>query len=258
MFEYLLCEKTDNVYTIKINRKSALNSLNEKVLEELDKSLDIFADDKELYVAIITGEGKAFVAGADIASMSSMTVQEAKNFSKKGMSIFRKIESIEKPIIAAVNGPALGGGCELAISCDIILASKKAKFGQPEVKLGIIPGFAGTQRLAKVVGLSKAKELIYTGDIIDAEEALKIGLVNKVVETDNLMEEATNMANKIAKNAQLAIKSAKTSINKSIETNIDIGMEIENYLFAMCFDSKDQKEGMNAFLEKRVPLFIGE
>lgn len=258
MFKYLICEKKDNIYIIKINRPSTLNSLNKDVLEELDKALDIFAYDKELYVAIITGEGKAFVAGADIACMSNMSVQDAKSFSKKGMSIFRKIELIEKPIIAAVNGPALGGGCELAISCDIRLASKKAKFGQPEVKLGIIPGFAGTQRLAKVVGISKAKELIYTGDIIDAQEALKIGLVNKVLETENLMEEAINMANKITKNAQIAVKFAKASINKSIESNIDTGMEIENYLFAMCFDSKDQKEGMNAFLEKRLPQFIGE
>ena len=258
MFKHLICEKNDNIYIIKINRPSTLNSLNEDVLEELDKALDIFAYDKELYVAIITGEGKAFVAGADIASMSNMSVQDAKIFSKKGMSIFRKIELIEKPIIAAVNGPALGGGCELAISCDIRLASKKAKFGQPEVKLGIIPGFAGTQRLAKVVGISKAKELIYTGDIIDAQEALKIGLVNKVLETEDLMEEAINMANKITKNAQIAVKFAKASINKSIESNIDTGMEIENYLFAMCFDSKDQKEGMNAFLEKRLPQFIGE
>ena len=190
--------------------------------------------------------------------MSNMTVQEAKNFSKKGMSIFRKIELIEKPIIAAVNGPALGGGCELAISCDIRIASQKAKFGQPEVKLGIIPGFAGTQRLSKLVGVSKAKELIYTGDMIAAEEALNIGLVNKVVEPDMLMEEAMNMANKIASNAQLAVRYAKASINKSIETNIDTGMDIENYLFAICFDSKDQREGMQAFLEKRVPQFIGE
>ncbi len=258
MFENLLCEKNNRVYTIKINRTSALNSLNEKVLEELDKALDIFANDKDLYVAIISGEGKAFVAGADIACMSNMTVQEAKNFSKKGMSIFRKIELIEKPIIAAVNGPALGGGCELAISCDIRIASQKAKFGQPEVKLGIIPGFAGTQRLSKLVGVSKAKELIYTGDMIAAEEALNIGLVNKVVEPDMLMEEAMNMANKIASNAQLAVRYAKASINKSIETNIDTGMDIENYLFAICFDSKDQREGMQAFLEKRVPQFIGE
>lgn len=258
MFNTILCEKTNNIYIVKINRTSALNSLNEEVLDELDKALDIFANDKGLHVAIITGEGKAFVAGADISCMSSMSVSEAKEFSKKGMSIFRKIELIEKPIIAAVNGAALGGGCELAISCDIRIASKKAKFGQPEVKLGIIPGFAGTQRLAKVVGISKAKELIYTGDMIEAQEALNIGLVNKVVEPENLMEEAINMATKIANNAQIAIRFAKASINKSIETNIETGMEIENYLFAMCFDSRDQKEGMNAFLEKRVPLFIGE
>ena len=258
MFNNLLCEKNDDIYIIKINRTSALNSLNEDVLEELDQALDIFANDKGLHVAILTGEGKAFVAGADIACMSNMSVQEAKDFSKKGMSIFRKIELIEKPIIAAVNGPALGGGCELAISCDIRIASKKAKFGQPEVKLGIIPGFAGTQRLSKIVGISKAKELIYTGNMIGAEEALNIGLVNKIVEPENLMEEAMIMAKQISNNAQIAIRYAKASINKSIETNIETGMEIENYLFAMCFDTKDQSEGMKAFLEKRVPQFIGE
>lgn len=258
MFNNILCEKKDNIYIIKIDRTSALNSLNEKVLDELDQALDMFANDKGLHVAILTGEGKAFVAGADIACMSDMTVQEAKNFSKKGMSVFRKIELIEKPIIGAINGAALGGGCELAMSCDIRIASKKAKFGQPEVKLGIIPGFAGTQRLSKIVGMSKAKELIYTGDMIGAEEALNIGLVNKVVEPEYLMEEAISMANKISNNAQIAIRYAKASINRSTETNIDTGMGIENYLFAMCFDSKDQSEGMKAFLEKRVPQFVGE
>ena len=171
------------------------------------------------------------------------------------MKIFRKIELMEKPVIAAVNGFALGGGCELSMCCDIRIASEKAKFGQPEVGLGITPGFAGTQRLARLVGLGKAKELIFTCDMIDANEAFRIGLVNKLVSPDDLMKEAMEMAKKIVEKSQIAVRYAKTAMNRGIETDIETGMAIEKDLFGLCFATEDQKEGMLAFLEKRQPNY---
>ncbi|WPC44708.1 short-chain-enoyl-CoA hydratase [Clostridium sp. JS66] len=248
-------EKKSHIGILTINRSKALNALNTEVLTEIDQCIDEANNDENVYVIIVTGEGKAFVAGADIAEMKDKTPEQARKFAELGLAVFRKIELLEKPVIAAVNGFALGGGCELSMSCDIRIASEKAKFGQPEVGLGIIPGFAGTQRLSRLVGPGKAKELIYTADMIKAEEAEKIGLVNKVVASEELMNEAKAMAEKIISNAQAAIRYAKIAINKGFETDIDTGMTIENNLFSLCFATEDQKEGMGAFLEKRNPIF---
>lgn len=254
-FENVFLKKEDKIGILSFNRPKALNAINSKVLNELDKALDEVMADDEIYVLIITGEGKAFVAGADIAEMKDKTPGEARQFAEVGMKVFRKIELMEKPVIAAVNGFALGGGCELAMSCDIRIASIKAKFGQPEVGLGITPGFAGTQRLPRLVGTAKAKELIFTGDIISAEEAEKIGLVNKVIEPEKLLEEAIGLARRIVKNAQGSVRYAKTAINRGIETDIETGMLIEKDIFGLCFTLNDQKEGMTAFLEKRKADF---
>lgn len=254
-YSFFNLNKEDGTLVLKINRPKALNALNSSVLTELNEIINVIHNDKDVKVLIITGEGKAFVAGADIAEMKDFSPEEARKFSHLGMEVFRKIELLEVPVIAAINGYALGGGCELAMCCDIRIASEKAKFGQPEVGLGITPGFAGTQRLPRIVGVPKAKELIFTGDIINAVEAEKIGLVNKVVECDKLMEEAILMAKKISSKGPLAVKYSKAAINNGIQTDIDSAMTIEKNLFSLCFASKEQKEGMSAFIDKRNPNF---
>lgn len=254
-FKNLLFEKNEGICTIKINSPQTLNALNEEVLEELDSAFDLAGKDEEVSAIILTGEGKAFVAGADIAYMNNLNVEEAKKFAEYGSKIFRKIELLEKVVIAAVNGYALGGGCELCMACDIRIASEKAKFGQPEVGLGITPGFSGTQRLPRLVGLGRAKELILTGGHIDAEEAYRIGLVNKVTNKDSLMEEAFTLAKKIISNSKVAMKYAKEAMNRGIETDIETGIAIEANLFSLCFADEDQKEGMTAFMEKRPAKF---
>lgn len=257
MFKNLICEDIGNVFFIKINREKYLNALNEEVLMELSEAMDMLNNNEKSYVGVIIGQGRAFVAGADIASMKNMNFEQARKFSKMGNEIFRKIEECEKPIIAAVNGFCLGGGLELAMSCDIRIASKKAKFGQVEANLGILPGFGGSQRLSRIVGIGKAKELIYTADMIDADKAYEINLVNKVVEDANLLDECLEMAQKIASKGQLAIRYAKCALNKGYETDIETGINIESNLFGLCFASEDQKEGMSAFLEKRDAKFKG-
>ncbi|MCK9217125.1 MAG: enoyl-CoA hydratase-related protein [Firmicutes bacterium] len=254
-FKNLTITKEENVAILTINRPKALNALNTELLNELDKAIDVLKADDEVFVIIITGEGKAFVAGADIAEMRDMTPEEARKFAILGSRIFRKIELMDKVVIAAVNGFALGGGSELALCCDIILGGEKAKFGQPEVGLGICLGFAGTQRLPRLVGIKKAKELIFTGDIIDAEEAGKIGLVNHVIPQDELMAKSIEMAKRIASKGQIAVRYAKVAINRGIDTDMDTGNAIETDLFALCFANEDQKEGMTAFLEKRRAEF---
>lgn len=254
-YENIILDKKDHIAILSFNRSHVLNALNSDVLNELDKVLDEIVEDKDIYVLIITGKGKAFVAGADISEMKDKTPEEGRKFAELGLKVFRKIELMEKPVIAAVNGFALGGGCELAMSCDIRIASEKAKFGQPEVGLGITPGFAGTQRLSRLVGIGKAKELIFTTNVVGADEAEKLGLVNTVVEHDNLIPEALDLAKNIASKAQLAIKYAKTSINRGSETDIGTGMSIEKDLFGLCFATEDQREGMSAFLEKRKANF---
>ncbi|SKC58934.1 short-chain-enoyl-CoA hydratase [Maledivibacter halophilus] len=254
-YDNLLLKKQDNIAILSFNRPKVLNALNTDVLKELDRAIDDIEKDEEIYVLIITGEGKAFIAGADISEMRDKTAVEGRKFGELGSSIFRKIELMEKPVIAAVNGFALGGGCELSMSCDIRIAGEKAKFGQPEVGLGITPGFAGTQRLARLVGTAKAKELIFTADIIKAQEAKEIGLVNKVVAQEELISEALEMAKKIASNGQIAVKYSKVAINRGINCDLDTGNEIEKDLFGLCFATEDQKEGMSAFLEKRKAEF---
>lgn len=258
MFEYILLKKEEQLAFLTIKRPEALNALNRQVLEELDKTLDLLMEDDTVKGLIITGEGRSFVAGADIAVQSSFDVSAGREWGRRGSSIFRKLEKMEIPTIAAVNGFALGGGCELALACDMIIASKKAKFGQPEVGLGITPGFSGTQRLPRRVGIAKAKELIFTGEMISGEEAARIGLANMVVDPEELMEAAKKLADKIVKNAPIAIKYAKACIDRGMDVDLDSGISIENEIFAMCYATEDQKEGMIAFLEKRSAVFTGK
>ncbi|MGI6227639.1 MAG: short-chain-enoyl-CoA hydratase [Peptococcales bacterium] len=256
MYNNLIVEKQGVVGIIKINRPKALNSLNTDTLIELQSAFNEIELDEDIKVVILTGYGeKAFIAGADIAEMRDKNSIEACQFSRLGSYLFRRIELFKKPVIAAINGYALGGGCELAMCCDIRLASQKAKFGQPEVTLGIIPGFSGTQRLPRLIGLAKAKELIFTGEMIDAEEAKRLGLVNDVYAADQLLDKAVELANKIASKAQIAVSLAKAAINRGIETDIETGIAYEINAFGLCFTTKDQKEGMTAFLEKRKPCF---
>lgn len=252
----VIFEKEVNVAIVTINRPKALNALNSQTLNDLDKVLNVLENDNTVYAIILTGAGeKAFVAGADISEMKDLNENQGKEFSLLGNKIFRRFENLNKPVIAAINGFALGGGCELAMACDIRVASEKAKFAQPETSLGITPGFGGTQRLPRIVGEGKAKELIFTGDIIKANEALKIGLVNKVVTPEILMDEAKSLANKIASNAPIAISLCKDAINRGIQVNIDKAIEIEVEDFGKCFSTEDQKEGMTAFMERRSKNF---
>ena len=255
VFQNLIYRREEGIGILSINRPKALNALNTNLLTELNRAIDMACKDNEVDVMVITGEGKAFIAGADISEMKSMMAEDARDFSKLGNALFRKIELMEKPVIAAVNGFALGGGCELAMGCDIRIAGEKAKFGQPEVSLGITPGFGGTQRLSRLVGIAKAKELIFTGKIIDAEAAEKIGLVNEVVPQEELMDRAMEMAKKISSASKSAIKYSKAAINRGFETDIETGLDMERDLFALCFATFDQKEGMEAFLQKRKPKF---
>lgn len=254
----VLLEKKDKVAIIKINRPEAMNALNGDVLVGIDAAVDQAAADPEVQVIIFTGEGRAFVAGADIAQMSTMDEKAGMEFGVLGSSVFRKIEKLDKPTIAAINGFALGGGCELAMSCDMRLASEKAKLGQPEVGLGITPGYSGTQRMGRIVGKAKACELILTGGQISAAEALAIGLVNRVVAPEALMDEAMALAEKIASNAPLAVRYANRAIKEGLESSMEDGIRLENELFAKCFATEDQKEGMAAFLEKRKAEFKGK
>lgn len=243
--------RSDNIAILTLNRTKALNALNLTMLEELKQKIAIVERDSKIKTLIITGAGKAFVAGADIVEMEKLKPLQARAFAASGALVFRMIEQLNKPVIAAVNGFALGGGCELAMSADIRLASTKAQFGQPEVGLGIIPGFAGTQRLPRLVGLAKAKELIFTGNRIDAYEALQIGLVNGVYEPTQLMNMAITMAKEIAVQSASAVSLAKKAINIGFDLCIEAGTEHENNMFGLCFDTIDQHEGMAAFRERR-------
>jgi len=251
----LIFEIEDDIGVLRLNRPEALNALNTETFNELDDLLNELEKYDEVGVVLITGEGKAFVAGADIAEMKNMNGTEARAFSQLGQHVFRRLETIEKIFIAAVNGFALGGGCELAMACDIRIASEKAKFGQPEVNLGVIPGFAGTQRLPRLVGVSRAKELLLTGDMIDASTALSIGLVNRVVPPEDLLDEVNNLAKKILNKGPKAVKFVKDCVNRGMQTDIDAASALESDAFGFCFDSGETKEGMTAFLEKRKPNF---
>lgn len=257
-YKNILLKKEGHICILTINRPKVLNALNIEVLEELKEAVEEIENDKDVFLTIVTGEGKAFVAGADILEMKDKTPEEAAKFSELGDEVFRRLELMDKPTIAAVNGFALGGGCELAMGCDIRIASEKAKFGQPETGLGIIPGFSGTQRLSRLVGIGKAKELIFTGRIIDAMEAEKIGLVNAVVKQEELIEKTLELAKEILSKGQLAVRYSKAAINRGIETDIETGILIEKNLFSLCFATEDQKEGMTAFVEKRKPNYLNK
>ena len=244
-------EAKGQIGVLTINRPEALNALNDQVIAQLDKVLDGI-DLDTVRCVIVTGAGqKAFVAGADIAQMSGLSKQEGEAFGKLGNDVFRKLETLPIPTIAAVNGFALGGGCELAMSCDIRLASETAVFGQPEVGLGITPGFGGTQRMARLIGMGKAKELIYTARNIKAPEALAIGLVQAVYPAEELMAQAEKMATRIAGNAPIAVRACKRAINDGLQVDIEQGEVIEEKLFGSCFETQDQKNAMTAFVEKR-------
>ena len=249
--DYILYEVNGAVGTITINREKALNALNSQVLEELDATLDA-VDLENVRCLILTGAGeKSFVAGADIGEMSTLTKAEGEAFGKKGNDVFRKLETFPIPVIAAVNGFALGGGCEISMSCDIRICSDNAVFGQPEVGLGITPGFGGTQRLARLIGAGMAKQLIYTARNIKADEAYRIGLVNAVYPQEELLAAAEKMASQIAANAPIAVRACKKAINDGLQTDIDAALVIEEKLFGSCFETEDQREGMANFLRKK-------
>ncbi len=262
--EFVLYEQKDAIGIITINREKALNALNSQVLDELNEAFDA-VDLSTVRCLILTGAGeKSFVAGADIGEMSTLTKAEGEAFGKKGNDVFRKIETFPIPVIAAINGFALGGGCEISMSCDIRICSENAMFGQPEVGLGITPGFGGTQRLARLVGAGMAKQMIYTARNIKADEAYRIGLVNEVVKAtvdeegnvtvsakDNLMAAAEKMAASIAKNAPIAVRNCKKAINDGLEVDMDKAIVIEEKLFGDCFETEDQKAGMGNFLKKK-------
>ena len=257
--EYITYEAEGQIGIITINRPKALNALNSTVLDELDKTLDA-VDLEVIRCLILTGAGeKSFVAGADIGEMSSLTKAEGEAFGKKGNDVFRKLETFPIPVIAAVNGFALGGGCEICMSCDIRICSENAVFGQPEAGLGITPGFGGTQRLARIVGTGKAKEMIYGARNIKAEEAYRIGLVNNVYPADELMAAANKLDTTIARTAPIAVRNCKRAINEGMQVDMDQAIAIEEKLFGDCFESHDQREGMAAFLEKRkVEAFLNK
>ena len=248
--EFINYEVEGAVAVLTINRPKALNALNSAVLDELNEAIDA-VDLNEVRALIITGAGeKSFVAGADIGEMSSLTKEQGEAFGKKGNDVFRKIETLPIPVIAAVNGFALGGGCEISLACDIRICSENAVFGQPEVGLGITPGFGGTQRLARTIGVGMAKQLIYTARNIKAPEALRIGLVNAVYPIEELMGAAKKMASIIASNAPIAVRNCKKAINDGLQTDIESGIEIEEKLFGDCFETEDQRYGMAFFLDR--------
>ena len=257
-YKNIIVEKKNKIGTITINRPQVLNALNIETLEELIKGVQELENDPTIQVAIITGKEKAFIAGADIKQMQGMNTLQAKEFGARGHRLMHNIEHSRLPYIAAVNGYALGGGCEMMMACDIILASTNAKIGQPEINLGIHPGFGGTQRLPRLIGNIKAKELLLTGDPIDAQEAYRIGLINKVIEPEKLMEETEKLAQKILTKSSVQTSFIKELVNKG--TNVDLlhANALEIASFSASFATEDQKEGMTAFLEKRKPLFKGK
>lgn len=248
---YVLLEKKDHIGFITMNRPEALNALNADVLRDLEKVVDQIEEDMDIYTVIITGAGRSFVAGADIGLMATCSAVEGRDFSYLGNRVFSKIEKLPQPVIAAINGFALGGGTELTLACDIRIASTKAKFGAPETGLAIIPGFGGTQRLPRTVGAAKAKELIFSAEMIDAKEAERIGLVSYVVEPDELMNKAVELAEKFNKNGQIAVRCAKRCINAGLQTDINTGVAYEVDAGALVFSTDDQTEAMTAFVEKR-------
>lgn len=250
--EKILYNKNDHIGMITISCPESLNILNSDLLQDLNKILKVVKNDRDIYCIVVTGAGKkSFVAGAEIKEMKDMDVIEARKYSILGSSVLRNIELLEKPVIAAINGYALGGGLELAVSCDLRIASKNSIFGFPEVTLGIVPGWGGMQKLVRLVGLGKAKEITFTGLKIDADEAFRIGLINKIVEQEVLMEEAMNLAKKIAGNAPIAVSLAKAAIDHGVGLDGCSSVSYELEVFAQCFTTEDQKDAMSAFINKK-------
>jgi enoyl-CoA hydratase len=259
-FQNIMLKKENQIAIITVNRPEVRNALDTKTRQEIIAAVEDVAKDENVRVVIFTGAGdKAFVSGADIKVFKELTAPTILEFSYTlgGMGMYRKIEQLDKPTIAAINGFALGGGCEMALVCDIRIASENAKFGQPEINIGIMPGAGGTQRLPRLIGIGKAKELCYTGDIIDAQEALRIGLVDRVVPPDKLQAAAMELAKKIASKSPLIIKYIKRAIDRSMRTDLDSGLAFEAQSLSTCFGTEDKNEGVNAFLEKRTPEFKG-
>jgi enoyl-CoA hydratase len=257
-YQTLAFEQKGKIGIVKVTRPEALNALNETVLEELSQIFTEIEADDSVGITILTGEGRAFVAGADIAAMKQMNTLEGRDFMIKGQAVMNQIETTQKPVIAAVNGFALGGGCELAMACDFRFASEKAKFGQPEVGLGIIPGFGGTQRLPRLVGKGMAKLLIFSAELIGAEEALRIGLVEKVFPAEELLTETEKFAEIILSKAPIAVRAAKIAINNGLNTDLLTGVNFEGEATTAPLASEDRAEGMGAFLEKRPATFTGK
>ncbi|WP_333593451.1 enoyl-CoA hydratase-related protein [Anaerospora hongkongensis] len=258
-YRNVLFEKEDSIGLLTINRPQVLNALNRETMTEISQVVGKIATDPEVAVLIITGAGeKSFVAGADISEMRTLSALEGRAWSKFSQATFNAIENLPQPVIAAVNGYALGGGCELAMSCDIRIASDKAKFGQPEVLLGVVAAFAGTQRLPRLVGKGRAKELLFTGDQIDAAEACRIGLVNKVVPAGELLTAAKALAAKIISRGPVAVQLCKAAVNEGLDMDLESAQAYEAEVFGLCFATADQKEGMNAFVEKRPAKFTGK
>jgi enoyl-CoA hydratase len=258
-FDTLLVEKAGQVATVTVNRPESLNALNRAMMADLGEAFGQLGEDDEVRVIVLTGSGdKAFIAGADIAEMSRMDSETAEAFAMLGNGLGDLMETLPKPIIAAVNGFALGGGCELAMCCDFIIASERARFGQPEVNLGLIPGFGGTQRLQRFVGRATARRLIYTGEMVKAAEAKDMGLVTEVVAPENLLDRARDVAWLIAQKGPLAIAAAKKAINDGADAELIEALENEAQLFGSMFDTEDMREGTTAFVEKRTPKFQGK
>jgi enoyl-CoA hydratase len=259
MFNTLIFKKKDHIGILTINRPDKLNAISHELTEELSRFLDEAGNDEELRVLVVTGAGeKAFVAGADIKELVDRDAVVGRKVSQRRQEVFARIENLPIPVLAAVNGYALGGGLELALACSIRICSEKAQFGAPEVKLGIIPGDGGTQRLPRLVGLGRAMEMILTGDFIDAQEAYRIGLVNRVVPDGELMDKVMELAAKIASRPPLAVRYAKEAVNRSQERDSVSGFALESYLHALTCTTEDKKEGVSAFLEKRKGRFKGK
>lgn len=255
-YQTLLLDVKDNIAVITLNRPDKLNALNAQTINDLNSVFDELKENEEVYVVVLTGSGeKAFVAGADIKELNKLDMISAKEFAEKGQGVLNKIEKFDKPVIAAVNGFALGGGCELALACHSRLASDNAKFGQPEVNLGVIPGYGGTQRLARLINTGRAMEYILTADMISADEAYRIGLVNKVYPQNELLDKTIDMAKKITGKGQQAIRLAMKAVKAVDEMSLHEGQNLEASLFALCCGTDDFKEGTSAFLEKRKPKF---
>ncbi|MBS7616821.1 enoyl-CoA hydratase/isomerase family protein [Candidatus Bathyarchaeota archaeon] len=258
-FKYIIYEKNEGVATITLNRPEALNAFSEEVINEVIRALEDVKADENIRVVVLTGAGeKAFSAGADIKAMKGMNALKARKLSQTGEKLCVALENLEKPVIAAINGYALGGGLEVAMACDLRIASENARMGQTEINIGLIPGWGGTQRLTRLIGMTKAKELVFTGKIIDAKTAEQLGLVNMVVPQDKFRETVQQFAVELAQKAPVAIKVAKALINKGAEASLDAALALESEGFGVVASSEDLQEGVSAFIEKRKPVFKGK